>query len=228
MGVSPMHKSGAFFRYTAGALDCTGGTPVPRLWGIVAAICIVIMATTVSAMNVSALRPVPVLDNGRVKPIDTVARDTVRFVTGQEKYDGREALDIAMDWAMNPQVWQKRKLLYVPLIELRKKLGMAESEKLIEPDRVRTNGEYRTWVAELDRRRDAADRTGEVAPFSRLEDAGMELERRLGTFDSACDAVVLRDAERGVERVGAAVSGDGADYAGEDCVGEVDERVAGE
>jgi ABC-type transport system involved in cytochrome c biogenesis permease subunit len=165
-----------------------GETPAARLSKILSAILIFVFAAKVSAMNVSALRPVPVLDNGRVKPIDTVARDTLRFVTGQEKYDGREALDIAMDWAMNPQLWQKRKLLYVPLIELRKKLGMTESEKLIEPDRVRTNGEYRTWVAELDRRRDAADRTGEVAQFSRVEEAGMELERRLAMFDAACDA----------------------------------------
>jgi cytochrome c-type biogenesis protein CcsB len=138
-------------------------------------------------MDVSALRPLPVLDNGRVKPIDTVARDTVRFVTGRENFEGQDALVVAMDWAMKSASWQKRKLLYVPLIELRKKLGMAETETLIEPDRVRNNSEFRSWAQDVEQRKDATERGGEVAQLSRVEDAAIELMRRLAVFDAACD-----------------------------------------
>jgi hypothetical protein len=36
------------------------------------------------SVNIQPLQSLPVLDHGRVKPIDTLARETVQFVTGSE------------------------------------------------------------------------------------------------------------------------------------------------
>jgi hypothetical protein len=146
--------------------------------------------STARAVEVGSLRALPVLDNGRIKPIDTVARETARTVTGKEKFEGTDALALAVDWAANPNAWEKRKVLYVPLIELRKRLGMGEAEQWIEPNRVRTNLEFRKWTGELTKRRDEADRSGEEPGFTRIETAALELDHRLTLFDAAADAKI--------------------------------------
>src|SRR5688572_12769225 len=85
------------------------------------------------AADVSPLKALPVLDNGRVKPFDTVAREVVRIVTGREAFgvvEGEGAGQkiaaksapsaLVLDWALRPGEWEGRPVLEVPLIELRR------------------------------------------------------------------------------------------------------------
>src|SRR3712207_3958754 len=70
-------------------------------------------------MDVSAIKPLPVLDNGRVKPFDTVAREFARVVTGRERFgvvEGEGAAQrvavrmepaaLVLDWAVRPAAWE--------------------------------------------------------------------------------------------------------------------------
>src|SRR5258708_4397225 len=106
-------------------------------------------ATLSAAVDVSPLRNLPVLDKGRIKPLDTRALESVRFITGKESFgtvtemDGAQALAdvrpplaMLLDWAANAVAWESRPLLYVPLLELRAKLHMKESEKWASPEAV--------------------------------------------------------------------------------------------
>src|SRR5262249_8696326 len=42
----------------------------------------------------------PVMNDGRVKPFDTFARESVRFVTGREKFEGNDPSAVVMSWMM--------------------------------------------------------------------------------------------------------------------------------
>ncbi len=154
-----------------------------------------------AGVNLDSLRPLPVQDNGRSKPIDTFALETVRFVTGNSKFgpvtdgdDGQkisqpqEALAVLLDWNFHKSNWERRPVLYVPLLDLRAKLGMPAANKWISPRQLRTNLAIKQWTADLLARHTQAEKDGEEAEFTRIEDADMELYRRLQAFDAASSA----------------------------------------
>ena len=154
-----------------------------------------------ASVDLDSLRPLPVQDNGRSKPIDTFALETVRFVTGNSKFgpvtdaddgqkvtDPQEALAVLLDWNFHKSNWERRPVLYVPLLDLRAKLGMPAANKWISPRQLRTNIAVKQWTADLLARHAKAEKDGEEADFTRIEDADMELNRRLQAFDAASSA----------------------------------------
>jgi len=169
-------------------------------------ILILLIAAPAMAIDVSSLRPLPVLDKGRVKPFDTLAQETSSYVTGYRKFgvvteneDGEQAITqpmdpvaLMMDWAANPNVWQKRPLLYVPLLDLRAKLHMKESEKWISPRQLMDDTKFTASERKLEQARMTAEQNQETIFYTdqkqkRLDDASVELAGRLRMFEAAAD-----------------------------------------
>jgi ABC-type transport system involved in cytochrome c biogenesis permease subunit len=159
-------------------------------------------ATADVNVNVDRLRPTAVLDRGRVKPIDSLARETIRSVTGKERFgevrpagaDGGDKqkigprldpLAMLLAWQRRPDEWEQRPLLYVPHIELRKRVGLDEKHQWISPAQLRANRAFLSWAQTLMARQQNAERTRELARLTPEEDAGILLRHRLATFDAA-------------------------------------------
>jgi cytochrome c-type biogenesis protein CcsB len=84
-----------------------------------------------------SFRPVgmiPVQSGGRVKPLDTLARESVLFITGSRTFEGWNAVDLMLSWLTAPQVWDQREFIRVGLPDTRRQLGLDESRKLFSPD----------------------------------------------------------------------------------------------
>jgi hypothetical protein len=164
-----------------------------------------IMALVVPAMaanvDLSPLRPLAVLDHGRIKPIDTVARETARVVTGSEYFgpikvneDGQQEitgkldpLALMLDWAAHPVQWQTQPVLYVPLIDLRTKLGMKEVQKWVSPRAVMENTDFALWVRGVEEKRATAEQNHEKVFLHRSHRAAAR--RRGGGTGSAAQTV---------------------------------------
>lgn len=172
---------------------------------IVAAFC-----SPARAVDVGPLRDLPVLDHGRVKPIDTLARESVRFITGSEFFgtvrdnsDGQQEittkmdpLALILDFAAHPVQWQTNPVLYVPLIDLRTKLKMKESSKWVSARELMENTEFTGWVHDVETKRMAAEQNAETIIYDdpkqkRLEDAAVELDQRAQMFEMACDMSLI-------------------------------------
>jgi ABC-type transport system involved in cytochrome c biogenesis permease subunit len=156
-------------------------------------------------LDVTPLRALPVLDHGRVKPIDTVARETMRTVTGYEFFGPVKQTDegqaitspadpvaMVLNWAAYSNAWQTQPVLYVPLLDLRAKLGMAQTQKWISARAVMENTDFTAWVKDIEQKRATAEQNSEKVVYDspreeRLEDAAVELDNRLRLFESACD-----------------------------------------
>ena len=54
--------------------------------------------------GLEAIRALPVQHDGRIMPLDTLARETVRTVTGQRALNGADPLDTFLGWTVNPQI----------------------------------------------------------------------------------------------------------------------------
>jgi ABC-type transport system involved in cytochrome c biogenesis permease subunit len=172
-------------------------------------LCVLLAATAAHAadpVDVSPLRPLPVLDHGRVKPIDTVARESVRTITGYEHFGpvktsdsgeqeitgAMDPLALMLDWAAHPVAWQTQPVLYVPLLDLRAKLHMNASQKWISARQVMENTDFTAWVADVEQKRMTAEQNKETIFYDdphekRLEDAAVSLDEQLKLFEAAGD-----------------------------------------
>ncbi len=124
-----------------------------------------------------------VLHDGRVKPVDTLARQTVRFVTGKERFDGVDALATLQSWQNDPSAAEERALLHVPNLELRQQV--AQGRQWVAPGALRAN---ETFVKQTDawmKQQADAEAREEAFSLSRLDQASVDLRHRLMVFDAA-------------------------------------------
>ncbi|HTW95174.1 MAG TPA: cytochrome c biogenesis protein CcsA [Tepidisphaeraceae bacterium] len=162
-------------------------------------------ASTIDAAALDALRPLPVLDNGRIKPFDTVARETVRKVTGYEYFgtvsgddDAQEmngSIDpdqLVLDWAANPEMWTHQPIVYVSNPALRARLNMKPTQQWTSPYTIETNADFRTWVIGVEAQRQKAQQAGERVTYAHasdqaMDDDGLDLEESVILFNAASD-----------------------------------------
>lgn len=159
-------------------------TPAPTLVALVLLVLALLPATLGFASDLSALRPIPVLEGGRVKPVDTMAREAVRVMTGRERFQGRDPLEVALDIAADPGGWETRPVVHIPLIEWRGKLALAGDAQHVAPRELRRSVEYQRVLAAALGKRAAAKALGEDPDFTRLELTALEISDRLAAFDS--------------------------------------------
>ncbi len=70
-------------------------------------------ATLLSAESTDILRRLPVQHDGRVMPLDTLARETVKQVTGQYRFDGIDPVALVLGWSLDPDGWAARPIVLV-------------------------------------------------------------------------------------------------------------------
>ena len=84
-------------------------------------------------LDYKVLSLIPIQEGGRVKPLDTFARESARYVTGSEKYEGREPLGMVLDWATHPQNWDNKNFLLVENLAFRSLIGIPQDQKWVSP-----------------------------------------------------------------------------------------------
>lgn len=152
-------------------------------------------------VNVDALRALPVEHQGRVKPLDTAARETVRFVTGRERFgrivqttgqphvEPREALVTLLQWMTDPAA-ADRNLIRIPNIELRSLWG--RGEQWTTPRELMEWDIYQAGIDQIDARLAAAAADGADAELTAVETAQLRIRDQIETFEDARSAVILR------------------------------------
>ncbi len=64
---------------------------------------------------------------GRMKPLDTLARETVMKVAKRSKFEGREPVDQYLSWSSNPDFWWDKDIIAVRFQGLKDLLGVDKS-----------------------------------------------------------------------------------------------------
>ena len=66
-----------------------------------------------STLDLTALRGVATQHDGRWPPLDTVARDLVKSVTGSEQLGRGDSVLLLLAWSFAPEVWSKEPLIAI-------------------------------------------------------------------------------------------------------------------
>ncbi len=89
--------------------------------------------------DLTELKNLPVQSGGRMKPLDSFARETVLFMTGKTKYEGWDSVDLLLSWIASPQSWEARRFVQVARPDVRRQLGLDEDRKLFTPQELFNN-----------------------------------------------------------------------------------------
>lgn len=154
----------------------------PVLWALVAAFVVPsLLLAQAERFDTSAVARLPVLDNGRVKPLDTYARETIRFLTGSETFQGHDPVKLLLEFAFNPKKWTETPLLAIGFRPLNEKLLLAASARYISASDLNVNREFSTLLDELRKKNVDTDK------LPRLEKEAAMLFHRLSLFESQLD-----------------------------------------
>ncbi len=130
---------------------------------------------------------IAVLDNHRVKPFDTFSRETVKAVTGDEKFGGADPIETVLSWAAHAPDHAKEPLVRVKKERLLKeRLGIAAGVERVSYDTLdpRKNAAF----AELA----MAARSKEEKERSTLENQAFETWIRFSTLESVFFGTAFR------------------------------------
>ncbi|HXL74122.1 MAG TPA: hypothetical protein VN963_10920, partial [bacterium] len=84
-------------------------------------------------MDFKTLSLIPIQEGGRVKPLDTFARESVRFITGHESFEGKESMDLLMDWLTHPAPWNDKNFILIENLDLKSLLSVDKDQKRVAP-----------------------------------------------------------------------------------------------
>jgi len=72
----------------------------------------------------SALKELPVQNGGRIKPLDTLASESIRLIYGKTNYQGKDPSTLVLTWLLAPRVWSETEFVQVKNSKLKKALNL--------------------------------------------------------------------------------------------------------
>ena len=97
------------------------------------------LSADATELSYKTLATLPIQQGGRVKPLDTFARESVRIITGHESFEGRSSMDLLMDWLANAKNWENKEFILMQNLELKSFLQIPVEQKWVTPEKLRNN-----------------------------------------------------------------------------------------
>lgn len=137
------------------------------------------------------LRYLPVQDDGRIKPLDTLTRETLQLVYGSESFTGpkgerRPAIEVVMTWMLVPQYWDQQELIEINHKGLKDSLKVDSARKRFRPTELFGNSRLGLVLQELAAFRETMRK---LTPYFQ---AVQRLESQLGVYQIMKQGAGLR------------------------------------
>ena len=126
----------------------------------------------------NSARELPIQHNGRVKPLDTFARQTLKLVYGSERWQKKPAIDFLLGHMTEPAILRERRFIRLDYSELKNTLSLPADEHFFTYDELEPGQEK---VEELVRAA-KAKRDKDLRP-SKLEQKAELLYTKLRTVE---------------------------------------------
>lgn len=96
-------------------------------------------------------RLIPTQSGGRIKPLDSFARETVLFETGSASFKGWDPVDLLVSWIVFPQEWETEPFIQVTRIDVRRQLNLDEKRTRFSPSELFRNPVLLQYAERMDR-----------------------------------------------------------------------------
>ena len=138
------------------------------------------------ALDPSTARGIPVLDGGRVRPLEAVAREVVGLIHGSESLDGLAPLSSYLQIAFRGQEMSERQIVRLSYRPLRRELGLLPEGSYASFRELSESPKLGQILSSARRKRQDGKR------LSPSEEAAEELLQRLERFAAAASGSDLR------------------------------------
>lgn len=142
-------------------------------------------ATSVSGATIDALHALPVQHDGRVMPLDTMARESVWKVTGKMAWANADPVTTVLGWTFNSGAWAGSPIVKIGSGDLATALQVPGRKHISFNGAVGAQA-FSTLVDEGRRQ------AGQELPLTSLQEAALELEGRLVVMHGFLTGQALR------------------------------------
>lgn len=129
----------------------------------------------------SALKEMPVQNGGRIKPLDTLASESIRLVYGKTNYEGKDPATLVLTWLLAPRVWAETEFVQLKNRKLKKALNLEDEKDFYSQKDLASNPALESLLQNLKVKQDKEIKLGAFdQALSRLQGQLM----RLNAFQS--------------------------------------------
>jgi len=133
------------------------------------------------SLELEPMMAVPVQHDGRWPPLDTVAHDLVKTITGQETVQGQDPLLLLLAWTFDPGTWADQPLIRIGNAELRAELGLPAGQTVFSYNELVTHDPLVAQIRALAN----LERGRKPNPLeSKVSDLNEKLLKLQGVFDN--------------------------------------------
>jgi len=146
-------------------------------------------ATATAALDAAAVRDLqilPVQHAGRVKPLDTLAREMVQFVTGKRRYRGQEPIVTYLSWTFESEKWADEPMIRLEYLPLREKVGLDAKRNTFSMNELRSNEPLMAIFRTVD------DKQRRDEKLDKLENEARDVGTKLLVLNEAMSGGALR------------------------------------
>jgi cytochrome c-type biogenesis protein CcsB len=126
---------------------------------------------------------IPVQSGGRLKPLDSYAREVVLYMTGSRSFQGWDPVDFLFSMITYPTSWDEKQFIQVGRVDVKRQLGLDEKRTRFSPRELISNYALAQYANETPRAQTAAP-TGAMAKKDQREEELKRVLDRLGLFRS--------------------------------------------
>lgn len=145
-------------------------------WAGVMAAILVGGSGTLSFADSAGLGSLHVQDGGRIKPLDTLARESLQLIHGKTSFRDKKPLDVFMTWILAPEPWESLEFIEIRHSGLRDVLRFPHDRFQFSPKELYTNDRVSLVIKELQAER---SRGNKLTPYFQ---AVARLESQLSMF----------------------------------------------
>jgi len=172
-GAARAHTAGIWAAFLAGAVAAAGaGT------ALVASVPVARAATLPDAATVESLRSLPVQHDGRVMPLDTVAREALRQVSRKKNWDGADPVAVVLGWSFSPDEWETVPMVRIGGHGLAAAAGFPPGAKRLSYVDLLHNRQFLGFLRQA-RQKEAADQH-----LNKAEQSALDMQEQILTMQS--------------------------------------------
>ncbi|MBI1387346.1 MAG: cytochrome C biogenesis protein [bacterium] len=101
-----------------------------------------------ASFNYDALNSIPVQEGGRIKPLQTFAGESVKAISGQWKFQGREPVNTLLLF-LSSDDWADAKIVKIGYIPLKEKLGLDTDQMRFAVNEIIANQKFQDFASEV-------------------------------------------------------------------------------
>jgi cytochrome c-type biogenesis protein CcsB len=148
-------------------------------------------ATPHTDWSFTDFRHTPIQSGGRVKPLDSFAREATLFLTGRRQFENWDPSDLLMSWIANPRAWEGYPFVKVSRIDVRRELQLDENRTYFTPRELFGNFALLQYAQHMDAKAATGSETmsGKTDRGAKVGPRDAELREVLGRLELFRDVV---------------------------------------